>query len=51
MSLLDEIKADSKEVLKQDRSLLDNPRVIIFASLNEDTVNKWLCVLNYFIQK
>ena len=39
----------SSHNLTQDRSLLENPRVLIFASLNEEIVNRWLSVINYFI--
>jgi hypothetical protein len=34
---------------KDDASLFTNPRVIILASNSEELVNKWLCVINYFI--
>jgi hypothetical protein len=34
---------------KEDQSLFTNPSIIILASNSEDTVNRWLCVINYFI--
>jgi hypothetical protein len=34
---------------KEDQGLFTNPRVIILASNSDDLVNKWLCVINYFI--
>ena len=50
MSLLEDRKEEERsQSLTQDRGLLENPRVLIFASLNEEIVNRWLSVINYFI--
>ena len=34
-----------------DEEFLNNPNFLIFASENDDLVNRWVCMINYFISK
>jgi hypothetical protein len=43
------IESIANKDFKEDLSLLTNPKIIILAGINEDIVNRWLCVINYFI--
>jgi hypothetical protein len=44
-------KENTKSALLELESYFDFNNTIIFSSISKDLVNKWVCVLNYFIKK
>ena len=50
MSMSDDKLEDDSAKIKNEPNL-SNPNILAFGAVNEDTANKWLCVINYFLSK
>jgi hypothetical protein len=38
-------------IIKLDEEFLHNTNVMVFASENYDLINRWVCIVNYFVNK